>query len=139
MLSDVAVVLRTLQLYYHSCHNIVVGPDFNHDHALFGDFYEEVEDDYDAMIEESILNEGRNGINLKNQLKQIYDNIKAIDVMTVDRLVMYRTGIQLEKKLQTMLEECKKSNPTLGTETLLGDVAKKCGVRLYKMIATVGS
>jgi len=134
MLAKLAIKLRTMQLYYHFCHNFARGPVFMQDHAAFNEFYDEATDDYDAVIENAMVKEGDEVVCPKMQLKSIYGRIKELKCVDAESdKVLFEQGLMLEKELCTYIEDVKQSGVSLGCETLIGDVAARSEVRQYKI------
>ena len=132
MLQQLAYELRMMQLYYHDCHHRTTGLSFYANHAQFESFYNEVEGDFDSVMEETLRIMGLNKFTLRTQLQMIFDLLKDYDLENPDLMLMYHQALKMELSVTCLIETLRK-NTELGTETLLGDVARRSGVRMYKI------
>lgn len=132
MIAQIAVTLRTMQLYYHFVHNVLRGQNFIGDHQIFGKWYDDLQEDYDSVIEEAILLEGDKAACPKEQLKIIFETINSLQCIGAENnKVYFLEAMKLEKILNNQIMGAKESGLGLGTETLIGDVAKRSGNRQY--------
>ena len=51
---DLAIILRSAQLYAHNAHNMTKGKTFFSDHKFFGQLYPVYEEAYDSIVERMI-------------------------------------------------------------------------------------
>lgn len=132
-LDKLLVHLRTVQLFYHNCHNTVKGPTFHGDHKLFGAFYTEAEENYDSVAERFI---GLMGV-------EAFDGAKVAAEASVfltqlpplsEPKNMFKAGLALEQKLVAVCNECDKDpRYSSGTRALVGDIANAAEARVYKI------
>jgi len=126
------VQLRSMQLYYHNCHNLTSGPTFFADHENFNDFYSATESDYDSAAERAVglFNES---LDLNVILPAVQKNLEAVSNYR-DTRGMHSGGLVLEKELIKICEMIDK-NPmaSSGIRQLVGDMADKSEVRCYKL------
>lgn len=127
------VQLRSMQLYYHNCHNLVKGPTFLPDHELFGEFYPALESDYDSAAERAIglFNEP---LDLNVILPAISKNLEAVLSNYNDNNSMLQGSVVLEHellKIVNLIDSDPLSSP--GVKQLVGDIADKSEARLYKL------
>lgn len=131
LLINLATYLRSMQLYYHNCHNMTKGSSFVGDHNLFGELYPELENQYDSLVERIIgisdqpLNlfemNSKSGLLMKNLPQQMSNDD------------MFRNGLNFEKQLIRLCEEIDKSGFSSGTRQLVGDLANSAEMRVYKL------
>jgi DNA-binding ferritin-like protein len=132
MLAKIANYLRAMQLFYHASHNLVKGAVFNQDHGTFASFYDQCESDYDSVIERAINIEGPQVADLSIQMKEIYNNLKGKPTHEVkENKEYFLAGLEMEKQLCQMIEECCAAKCSIGTEQAIGNVADKSEVRQY--------
>ena len=125
--------LRSMQVYYHNCHNLTKGQSFFGDHVSFNEFYSAVEEQYDSVAERAIglYNEP---LDLSILLPAISKNLEMVlgDYKTSDD--MHKGGLELEKELMKICELVEE-NPmaTLGTKNLTAGIADDSEIRSYKL------
>lgn len=131
-LKEIATHLRTMDLYYHTAHNLVKGTVFYQDHEALSEYYEQVSCDYDSVIERAITLEGDKAADIKSQLKSIYEKTKSLPCYDVKENKDYFVkGMELEKQLCSMIDSYIKAGCSAGTEQLVGDIANKSEIRQY--------
>jgi DNA-binding ferritin-like protein len=113
--------LRAMQLDYHEAHHLASGPCFAADHDMFGEFYAEVEGDFDSFVERCV-GMGKTGVaGPYNQTDVI---MKVLGLDHAEAEIQLCALIDLAVKVPEM---------TLGFEQLLGDIAQRSEVRSYKL------
>lgn len=139
MLSKIANYLRAMQLFYHAAHNLSKGSLFFQDHETLGDFYSEIEKDYDAVIERAINKEGDQVADLQAQLKDIFSQIKSKQIVGVkENKDFFVQGLECEKFLCEMIQQaCSIPECSEGTKQLIGDISNRSEVRQYKILRRV--
>lgn len=128
----VVIAARTLQLYYHYCHNLSTGSTFMQDHEEFKTNYTQAEADYDVVVEYMIANLGNESFDTKT-INQVLAGVLSsyqIESMTADK--MFEIALKLEKDYQQVVANLEK-NASLGLKNALGDVAQASDVRIYKI------
>ena len=125
-----AIQTRTMQLYYHYCHNLVTGPEFFQDHEFFATAYAEMELNYDLLVEYYISLESTLPVKTINEM--VHENLEqlAVDKMSADQ--MYGEALKLELDLQSYLEQLDKKG-SLGIKDKVGAIASSSDTRMYKM------
>jgi DNA-binding ferritin-like protein len=127
------VQLRSMQLFYHNCHNLTKGQAFFGDHPAFNDFYSEIEDQYDSVVERAI-GLYHEPLDLSILLPAISKNLEMVlgDYNTPED--MLNGGLALEKELIKICDLVE-DNPmaTLGTKNLIAGIADSSEIRSYKL------
>lgn len=124
---DLAVLLRAMQLFAHSAHNLASGPTFFADHAHLGTLYETYEEAYDAVIERMI--------GLGDDKPDICGaNLKAAEMASkfdcCPPAVAFSTILDMEKELCDCCKECQKGQ-SIGTVNFLQGLADDSEQRQY--------
>jgi len=113
--------LRAMQLDYHCKHHLASGACFASDHNMFGEFYAEVEGDFDAFVERCV-GLGSDCVALPSEQIDVIVRVLGLDGFTAENEL--RQLIDLAVRVPEM---------TLGFEQLLGDIAQRSEVRSYKL------
>lgn len=132
-MKELAVYLKTLNIYAHAAHNLASRIVFNQDHEMLAEIYEAADSAYDGVIERIIGLSDLSEEELKNinlaaaqnnyQLSQGKDNADKLKVC-----------LELEKEICSKIEELVKSGSvTVGTEQMIGNIADLSEVRQYKL------
>lgn len=134
-LLDLAIQVRAMQLFYHSCHNLVGRSVFFSDHDAFAGFYEAMDGTYDSIIERGIGLYGPEIADLTTILKGVYGKIKGLPcAQAKENKEFFEASLQLENELNQKLNSCiVAEGMSEGTKNLLADIADKCEVRIYKL------
>lgn len=131
-MTDVIALVRMMNLYYHHLHNIAHGPSFEGDHSLMSDFYTELEESYDALVERYIGIGGEMGreqiISILNEATELMSDIP--DTEEMDTYFYYSQA--LESSLRAELEEAC-IGASLGTKNLLEELSGASECRSYKL------
>ena len=122
ILAALAGHLRAMQLYYHKLHNLSQGAAFFSDHTMFGEFYAEVERDYDEVVEWAVSLGNEKTADPVSQMKAIHAVLDLDDAE------------EMEAQLQDICDMAKDDKDcTLGLEQLVGTIAQHSNVRAYKL------
>ena len=134
-LLDLAILLRAMQIYYHSCHNLVGRNVFFSDHEAFVGFYTAMEAGYDSVIERGIGLYGSEIADITTIMKGVYGKIKTLPCSQAkENKQFFEAALTLENELNQKLDEAIKCEETSeGTKNLLADLADKGEVRIYKI------
>ena len=130
-MNELAILLKALNIYGHACHFLCSRVVFMQDHIFLGEIYEAAEDNYDAVVERCI------GLGIKVDIQDI--NVKAAaraaSIKVGDDNSTKLSGcLSLEQEVVAMIEKLRKGGSlSLGTETLLGDIASESEIRQYKL------
>lgn len=130
-MKNVAILLRALQFYAHSAHNLAKGSTFFEDHEFFGELYPAYESDYDSVVERMIGLEGLNGdADVCDILK------KACEIATEKNCqpseTAFATILATEKNLCREIDSAM-MGASNGTQNLLQDIADRSEQRQYKL------
>lgn len=130
LLAKLLIGLRMMQLYYHNCHHLCKGQSFLSDHNLFGDFYQQMETDYDDAAERFIGLYGCEAF----PMKEIATKAAAMADTTLEVANMYRVAKTHEASLLMIVSQIdgnKEASP--GTKQLVGEIGNKSEMRVYKI------
>lgn len=127
-----ALAARTLQLYYHYCHNLVTGPSFTQDHAEFAMYYAQAEKDYDVIVEYMIANLGNKAFDTRAVNEVLLKKLASIKVEAMSAEEMFEMALELEKEYQEALENLEAVG-SIGLKNALGAIAELSDVRVYKI------
>lgn len=131
---ELAICLRAMQLYSHHAHNLCARMVFHQDHEFFGELYGFAESSYDDVIERIIGTKGEAGLELKGILKGVYSKLgKAPDINVKENKVFYQFLLDQQMYINKELNAlCKSAELSEGTKQLLGGIADKLEVFIYK-------
>lgn len=133
-MKELICLLRAMQLYAHSCHNLVKGQGFHSDHAFFGDVYSDIEGDFDSVVERSIGLYGDAHMNLQECLSSVMSKLAdAPSVGAESNKVYYEHQLKMEDKLTGLIKQIIAAGVSPGTEQLIGNIADKSEMRKYKI------
>lgn len=131
-LKALIIISRSLQLYYHYCHNLVSGPGFHADHKFFGKSYKELEADYDLLVEYCVSMYGKEGFITQEITDMVARQLSDLSVEEMSAEEMYEKSIELEKEYQEYIVKLNSKAP-LGLQNTVQDFATKSDIRSYKM------
>lgn len=123
---------RSLQLYYHHCHNLAHGPSFHSDHDFFKAAYQAAEANYDTLVEYFIALYS----NKKFKTGAVIQGVAlALEDMKIEEMcccAMYDSAVGMELDFQKSLESVNKG-ARLGLQNAVQGMATESDVRLYKI------
>lgn len=130
-MKELAILLNTLNLYAHQAHNTVSRLMFLQDHDFLTEIYTAADGAYDDVIERCI------GLGMSC-------DVQAINVEAGGRAAKISLGndnstklaacLDLEKQIVAEIEKIVRGGKiSLGTETMLGDIANASEIRQYKL------
>jgi DNA-binding ferritin-like protein len=124
---ELAILLRTLNLYSHHAHNVCSGNEFFQDHEFFKELYLFCEDSYDSIIERHI-GTTNSDVNLSMILRESADTLSAIDGEYLKNCLI------ILKESTKFIEQLSK-NDTLscGTVNMIQGIADSMEVFMYKI------
>ena len=128
-LHNVAIVLRTLQLYGQNAHNLTKGRSFFSDHEALSDFYVEAAESYDMVIERILGTEEKCDLVLIHE--KTVATMKKLPHYVEDQKGMFNALLSLEKELCSMVNSMDKSKLSEGTVQLVGEIANRSEARQY--------
>ena len=131
-MEQLAILLRSIQLYSQNVHNLAKGSLFFADHDFLGALYEQADAQYDSVIERMIgLDMSPNLANIQlqaaNLIKDKPHSASENKIYFKVILEMYMTVCQLIQQL------VKDPNMSEGTKQLIGDIADKAEMNKYKL------
>lgn len=131
-MTDLIALTRTMNLYYHHLHNISSGISFSGDHELMSEFYTQMDDSYDSLIERHIgLGNSMSKsdfLSIITEAHSVLDQIPEAD----DMKTHFHYSLSLESSLRSQLEESSES-ASFGTQNLLQTLADESEMRTYKL------
>ncbi len=132
---DLSVLLRTLQLYAHHAHHIAARVVFNQDHDTLAEIYGKAETDYDNVIERFIGLKGDAALDENKVLSVACSKVQGLPLKdTKENKELLKVCLDLTKQINAKIEIlCKESTTTQGTLQMLGDIADKNEVLVYKL------
>lgn len=130
---QLAIILRSIQLFAHSAHHLVARTPFFQDHEFFGDLYKEAESDYDSVIERIIGLHGEEHVELNSILAEVVQKVANCPSIGVkENKAFYEYQLQFEKELCELIEVlCKNPQISQGTIQKIGDIADRSERRQY--------
>lgn len=131
-MKELAILLRSMQLYTQNAHNLVDKGLFFQDHDFLGGLYETYDAEYDSIIERIIGLTDSNAINLMEVQIAAIKLIQSLPPKETDNIAYFIKIEDMEKKLRMQIA---KINPSvsIGTQQLIGDVANASEGRSYKL------
>jgi len=128
----VVIRLRVTQLYYHYCHNLTHGPMFFSYHELFGEFYPEVEVDYDKIIEYAVAVLGIESIDTETINTLVAEELNEYKIEQMSPEEMIENSLKVEQDLYSDLNSLFQGS-IIGLQNSLGGIAERSDVRQYKL------
>jgi len=129
-MDKLATTLRTAQLVAHCFHNQTRGISFFADHEFFADLYAAYEEAYDSIIERDIgLGEDCDCAKISADAGAAAGKYDPRD-MAADEMCAVLLG--MERQIQAEATAATKG-ASIGTANLLGDLADKSEMRVYKL------
>lgn len=131
-MKNLAVYMRFMQLFTHNCHNLLTKNTFMQDHDFFGGLYSQAEGFYDSLIERML------GLGQELDLAQLQVHaaqlLTQVDYPLGENDLCYKAALEIQKEILAEIEKlCKSGQLSQGTIQLLGDMADKIEVNLYKI------
>lgn len=127
-------LLRAMQIYAQNAHHLVKGTPFHSDHAFFGDVYSEISGDFDDVAERIVGLYGEEHLDLQNMLQSVMGKLSdAPSVGVEDNKMFYEYQMKMEEKLRMLVKQIVSSGVSPGLEQLVGDIANKAEMRMYKI------
>jgi len=133
-MKELLYLLRAMQFYTHSCHNLVKGTPFHSDHAFFGGVYSDLSADYDSVAERIIGLYGEEHLQLQTVLNGAMSKLSdAPSTGVEDNKIFYEYLLKMDEKLKGLIKQIIITGVSPGTEQLIGNIADKCEMRCYKI------
>jgi DNA-binding ferritin-like protein len=133
LLLKLLVCLRTKQLFYHQAHNVCGRVPFFADHEALGEFYGEVESQYDRLAERIVGT--FSSLPLKLIVGEVNQKLQALpELEALENKKMFELALSMESELQQLGEAiCKSPGIAEGTRQLVGDLLDSGLSRMYKI------
>lgn len=133
-MKELLYLLRSMQFFAHSAHQLVKGNPFHADHAFFGDVYKDLEGDFDSVAERIIGLYGEESLQLQAVLNGAMSKLAdAPSTGVADNKVFYQYLYKMDEKLKALIKQIIEAGVSPGTEQLIGNIADKCEMRCYKI------
>jgi DNA-binding ferritin-like protein len=132
---ELAIKLRALQLFGHHAHHIVARIVFFQDHDILSEIYTKAEADYDDVIERFI---GLKGAEALDETKVLIAAVNKVQKMPLkiakENKELLQSVLKLIEEINTDIEKlCKEPGLTQGTIQMVGNIADKNEVLVYKL------
>ena len=124
---ELAILLRTLNLYSHHAHNLCKGCEFFQDHDFFAELYAFAEESYDSVIERQIGTK-TDEIDLVLILKE---SVEILSSMNSD--YFKNCLITLDETIRFIDNLSKNGNLSGGTVNMLQGISDSMEVFIYKI------
>lgn len=134
-MKELAILLRAINLYAHSAHNLCGRVPFFQDHEFFLELYEAADDAYDDVIERMIGLYGEDSVpSLPEQLEALHQLMSSLPEKGVkENAIYFQILLEKQKLVCSKIEELCKSGLPQGTIQMLGNIADKSEVFQYKI------
>jgi len=134
-MKELLILLRSLQLYAHSCHHLAARVVFTQDHEMLADIYNGAESDYDSVAERIVGTMGEEQLpSLGEQMKAVFAKVNTLPLVGVkENSIMFETILQLEKEICACVASTVASGVSEGTKQLIGDICNRLEVEQYKI------
>lgn len=132
---DLAIALLVLKQYSHHAHHIVARVVFNQDHSTLGDIYTQADSDYDDVIERFIGLNGDENLDEAKILSIAAQKVASLPLKGVkENKELLKQALELIQGINAKIEVLSKDpKSTAGTIQLIGDIANRHEVLVYKL------
>lgn len=132
---DLALSLLVLKHYTHHAHHIVARVVFNQDHSTLGDIYSQADSDYDDVIERYIGTNSDEALDEAKILSIAAQKVAALPMKGVkENKELLKQTLELIQGINAKIEVLAKDpKTTQGTVQLIGDIANRHEVIIYKL------
>lgn len=132
---DLAVSIRALQFYAHHAHHICARVVFMQDHEILGEIYSKMDGDYDNVVERFI---GLNGDSALDEQKVLMAAVQKCGQKPLkeakENKELLKVCLDMIKEINAKIEPlCKNPKTSQGTIQMIGDIADKNEVLIYKL------
>lgn len=123
-----------MQLFYHSSHLLCARVPFFSDHSALGEFYAELDGEYDSIAERVIGSIDPNMLHLPTISAGVSAKLQGLpSVEAKENSQFFEVALSLETELRSDIDELIKSGVSEGTRQLLGDISDSSEKRCYKI------
>ena len=131
-MEQLALLLKSLNIYAHNSHNLCKGSLFFADHAFLAELYEQADDQYDSVVERMI------GLGQTPDLVKLNimaaDAIKAHPQNPPENKAMFQTILSMCNGICQHIETLVKTPGMYeGTRQLIGSIADSIEANKYKL------
>jgi DNA-binding ferritin-like protein len=132
---DLAVSLLCLKLYAHKAHHVAARVAFIPDHEMLGEIYEMADSHYDDVLERFIGTHGDEALDEQRVIEAAVQKCAKYPIKGVkENKEYFKVCIESLNEINSKIEAlCKKPEISQGTIQLVGDIANKNEVILYKI------
>lgn len=134
-MKELVILLRSLNLYAHSAHNLCGRVPFFQDHEFFNEIYSAADVNYDSVIERMIGLSGEESVpSLPEQLEAIHQILSQLPEKGVkENAIFFQVILEKQKMVCAKIEELCKSGLPQGTIQMLGNIADQSEQFQYKI------
>ncbi len=134
-MKELAILLRSLNLYAHSAHNLCGRIPFFQDHSFFNEIYTAADSNYDSVVERMIGLYGEDSVpSLVEQLEAVHQIVSQLPEKGVkENAVFFQIILEKQKMVCAKIEELCKSGLPQGTIQMLGNIADQSEQLQYKI------
>lgn len=134
-LQNLLAMLRAVQIVHHTAHWQTKGPTFAADHALYGELYSAIDDEFDTLAEKIVAMYGVDAVDMVDQLARITTVVKRAKEIDSD---LPKRSLAVEEGLQTVLEAVrdylrKEKELSMGMDNFLQGIADSHETAVYKL------
>lgn len=124
--------LRSLQIYYQFAHHNVSKAVFFSDHGALGDFYDELQGEYDRAAEKYVAQYEK--YNLQQMMVQVSDKLKSYPSEVKENKDFFVAALGCEKEIGSMVDAIvRQGGYSEGCKNLISDIGTKSEERVYKI------
>lgn len=127
--------LLLMKICYHNAHHLASRIAFFSDHEALGGFYEELDGDYDSLVERTIGLIGSDMANLSLIMSGVMQKIPGCpSTKAANNGDHFKYGLQMETELTMLVEAiCKSPECKESTKQLISEIGNKSEMRQYKI------
>lgn len=132
---QLAILLRSIQLFSHSAHHLCARTPFHQDHEFFSSVYQAAEDGYDSVIERIIGLYGEDSVELNRIVAEVAKKLENCPSTGVkENKAFYEYQLQFEQELCSLVETiCKNPKASQGTIQTVATLGELSEIRQYKI------
>lgn len=132
---DLAVCLLCLKFYAHKAHHVVARVAFIPDHDLLGEIYSKADADYDDVVERFVGLHGDEALDEQKIMEAAVQKCAKYPLKGVkENKELLKVCLESLKEINSKIEPvCKKPGATQGTIQMVGNIADKNEVLIYKL------
>lgn len=129
MFKELLILTRALNLIYHHMHNVAKGQSFFSDHKALAKIYDELDSDYDNLVERRIgLTGSFDRASLSEVLQQACEIVSSMPESEMNEMFNFAMSIESEYVRELKNAEAGQSS---GTVNMLQGLSDASEVRAY--------